>query len=287
MARKRLLLALAHPDDESFGMAGSVAHYTNQNVEVYLICATDGGAGAADPHFLEGHDSLADLRLKELQCAADTLGLAEVILLGYRDSGMAGSLDNHHPGSLYSAKPEEVTRCIVEHVRRIRPHVVVTFDPFGGYGHPDHVVMHRAVTEAFFRSGDPQAYPGMLAPYLPQKLYYKTYDKRGLRLLVRLMPLFGQDPAHMGRNGDIDYREIAAHSYPIHARISTRHVARQAEQARSCHASQLGGLGPSFWQRLRRLLSGIYTDAYMRAYPAVAGRRLNERDLFAGVETDA
>ena len=89
-AARRLLVALAHPDDESFGPAGTIIHYARQGVAVHYICATRGEAGHVDPELLARAGSLADLRTQELLCAARHLGLAAVHFLGYRDSGHAG-----------------------------------------------------------------------------------------------------------------------------------------------------------------------------------------------------
>ncbi len=288
---RRMLVSVAHPDDESFGMAGTLARYASEGVAVYLICMTNGDVGVAEPQFMAGYRSVGELRMAELCCAAQELGLAHVYPFGYRDSGMAGSADNHHPDSLNAADLDEVTGRVVAVIREVRPQVVITFDPFGGYGHPDHIKVHEATTRAFFAAGDPAQYAEQIAdglqPYQPQKLYYMTFDRRVLRILVRLMPLFGQDPRHMGRNGDIDYVEIARHAYPIHAFIDTRAVAEKAERARRCHASQLGGMGrPTLMQRARRLLTGLYNETYMRAYPPVGDRRLRETDLFADVIVD-
>lgn len=294
-ASRRMLVALAHPDDESFGMAGTIARYAAEGVEITLICATNGDVGSADDEFLQQYESMAELRMAELYCAAGELGFADIHTFGYRDSGMPGSPDNDHPDSLHAAPLEEVTERIVRAIRTARPQVVITFDPFGGYGHPDHIKMHQATVRAFEAAGDPACFPaqveGGLEPYAPQKLYYLTQDRRVLKFLVRLMPLLGQDPERMGRNQDINFREIAEHSYPIHAYIDTRHVAEQAERARMCHASQLGGLGSStrfsqLMYRMRRLLVGVHTDTYMRAQPPVLNGRVRERDLFAGVVPD-
>ena len=291
-----MLVSVAHPDDESFGMAGTIARYANEGVKVAVICATNGDVGSADEEYLQGYESVAELRMAELRCAAAELGFAELYTFGYRDSGMPGSPDNNHPASLWAASDDEVTARVTKVIREFRPHVVVTFDPYGGYGHPDHIKMHRATTAAFERAGDPTCYPEQieagLVPYRPQKLYYMTMDRRVMKLFVRLMPLFGQDPTRMGRNRDINYVEIVEHSYPIHAFVDTRAYAEQAERAQMCHASQLGGFGgPSrlmqFLMRLRRLLVGFYTETYMRACPPVPdGVRIKERDLFEGVAAD-
>ncbi len=288
-SRKRLLMVFAHPDDETFGMAGTIARYASEGAEVYLICATNGDVGSADEQFLQGHLSVADLRLEELRCAAQLLGLKHLYALGYRDSGMPGSEDNQHPKSLLSAELSEVVGRVVEVIRQVRPQVVVTFDPYGGYGHPDHLRMHQATLQAFHAAGESSQFPEQIAAgltvYQPQKLYYLTFERRWLQLAVALMPLFGQDPEHFGRNKDINLRAIVQHSYPIHARINTRPYARLVREATQCHASQLGGFqGASALQWLRQLLEPR-DDTFMRAVPPANGR-LRERDLFEGVSLD-
>ena len=107
---KCLLAVLAHPDDESFGMGGTLAMYSSQGVEVRLICATRGEAGEVDEKHLQGFNSIADLRTHELDCAARFLGLTSVDYLGYRDSGMQGSADNNNPRSLFQASIGQVDR---------------------------------------------------------------------------------------------------------------------------------------------------------------------------------
>jgi LmbE family N-acetylglucosaminyl deacetylase len=287
--KRRMLIALAHPDDESFGMAGTIAKYADEGAEVYLICATNGDIGTADEHFLEGHDSIASLRLRELACAAEVLKLTRLITFGYRDSGMSGTEENKHPDCLAAAQLDEVTRRISEVIRDVKPQVVVTFDPYGGYGHPDHIKMYEATTAAFHMAADPNCFPELLqrglAPYQSQKLYYMTFDRRLLKVMIALMPLVGQNPERIGKNQDINLREIAIHSYPIHARINTRPYTAVAEQASQCHASQLGGWGrPGLVQRVRNLLEPK-EDTYMRVVPPAKGRHY-ERDLFSGVTLD-
>ena len=99
-----LAAVLAHPDDESFGMGGTLALYARKGVEIHLICATRGEAGEMDPDCLEGFDSIAERRESELLCAAEQLGITSVHFLNYRDSGMSGSLANQHPQALVNAQ---------------------------------------------------------------------------------------------------------------------------------------------------------------------------------------
>lgn len=279
---KRLLSILAHPDDESFGMGGTLALLAKQGVQTYLVCATRGEVGEMDEDCLEGFASIAERRESELRCAAGILGLQSVYFLGYRDSGMAGSPDNTHPQALAAQPVEQVAARLVRHMRELKPQVVVTFDPIGGYKHPDHIAIHKATVLAFKLAGDRKFQNG-LPPYQPQKLYYHTFPKTTLRMLVRLAPLLGMDAHHMGRNKDMDFADLVAEAdFPIHARINYRSVQAEKDQAAACHASQLGGGIPrrGLFASLMRLF-GNY-DNYMRAEPPVSnGKR--EKDLFENV----
>lgn len=286
---RRLLYVLAHPDDESFGSAGTIARYSSDGTEVSLICTTNGDVGTAEPEFMKGYNSVSELRLAELRCASEVLNLKHVFTLGYRDSGMAGTEDNKHPDALAAADMDSVVDKVTKIIREVRPQVVVTFDPYGGYGHPDHIVTHNATVEAFHAAADPARYPAQLKdgiqPYQAQKLYFSTFDRRWLKLALRFSPLLGVDPHRMGRNKDVDGWEIANHSYPIHTTINTGQFQMVAEQARNCHASQLGGVGPRrMSESISRLVFGIQ-EHYMRAYPPVNGKG-REHDLFEGVSVE-
>jgi LmbE family N-acetylglucosaminyl deacetylase len=277
------LAVLAHPDDETFGTGGTLALYAHAGASVHLICATRGEVGDAPPELLRGFRDVGDLREHELRCAADHLRLASVRFLGYRDSGMPGSPDNQHPRALAAAPLEEVAGRIVAQIRELRPQVVITFDPIGGYFHPDHIAIQRATSLAFQASGDPARYPGTLPAYQPQRLYYHTFSRRMLRWALRLLTVFGFDPRHFGRNRDIDLTRVAAEDFPVHARIDFRAVARAKALATACHASQggppSGGLAAWFLRRAGE------TESFMRAYPP-APQGLMEKDLFDGVSLD-
>ncbi|MGD8603676.1 MAG: PIG-L family deacetylase, partial [Anaerolineales bacterium] len=279
---KRLLAVLAHPDDESFGPGGTLAFYGHHDVDVHLICATRGEAGEIPPDFDLQFEDIGQMREHELRCAASHLNLSELIFLDYRDSGMPGTEANQHPRALVQAPMEDLVATVTHHIRRIRPQVVITFDPFGGYGHPDHIAMHVATLKAFEACADP-AFPDDLEPYQPQKLYYHTFPRRQMRWLVRLMELFGRDPTAFGQNNDIDLKEIVEHDYPIHARIDYTSVAEQRDLAVACHASQDGGGSTGLIGWLSRLLRR--RDTFMRAYPPANGN-LHEKDLFVGLREE-
>lgn len=276
----RLLAVLAHPDDESFGPGGTLALYAQRGASVHLICATRGEVGDIPDGMMKGHEDPADLRASELRCAAQHLGLEKVHMLDYRDSGMPGTPENDHPRALVNAPHGEVVRKITHLMRRIRPQVVITFDPIGGYRHPDHIVIHEATVDAFHAAGDPKRYPNELEPYQPQKLYYHTFPRGVMRWAVRLMPLLGQDPRRWGRNNDIDLLDITQQSFPTHAKVDYRPVIEAKRKASACHASQAGPQAGGILGRLLRLSEG--TEHFMRGHPP-ASSTLRERDLFDGI----
>jgi len=283
-AQRRLLVAFAHPDDESFGPAGTLVHYARQGVSVHLACATRGEAGDVDPHLLEGAESLAELRTQELRCAAGHLGLTGLHFLDYVDSGMEGSPENEHPTSLNQAPLEEVAEKLTRLMRLIRPQVVLTHDPSGGYFHPDHIKVHQAAFQAFHSVGNAGRFPEQLEqglePFQAQKLYYTAFPRGMLRLVARMLPLLGQDPEAFGRNGDIDVKRIAKVEQVVTTKVSVGRYREASQQAARCHASQTGGSGGRVTGLLARL---VRTDTFSRAVPPFEGGGV-ERDLFAGIE---
>ncbi len=281
--QKTLIFVGAHPDDETFGIGATLAQYAAAGVKVYYACATRGEVGSVDPERMQGYATIGDMRWAELKCAAQILGLADVIHLGYRDSGMPGSDDNKHPEALAAAPIEQVTGRVVKVIRELKPQVVITFDPIGGYRHPDHIAIHNATVQAFNMAGYPKQYYGYGTPFQPQKLYFSVFPKKMLRVAVTLMPLFGQDPHHLGRNKDIDMSKLTEVEFPVHAVINlTKQAVEARDKAAACYASQLGGR-PSvglLWlaYKLRRR-----RGTFMRCYPPPKGKR-REEDLFEGVQ---
>jgi len=280
--KKVLLSVLAHPDDESFGMGGTLAKYAAEGAEVYLICATRGEAGEVDSELLEGFSSIAELREKELLCAVNQLGIKEHYLLPYRDSGMKGSRDNQNPEALINAPLDQVAGEIAAYIREIKPQVVLTFDPIGGYRHPDHIFIHQAAVKAFSLAGDPD-FKSSSPAYQPARLYFHTIPKYFLRFNVRLLKLLGKDPTKYGKNKDIDLTQLSV-DFPIHARIDYRDVSEKKSAAAQCHASQGGGgLTRGYMRWLAWLLGARSDDAFMQAEPEPDDGRVIE-DLFSGLD---
>ena len=199
MTQQRSLLAIfAHPDDESYSVAGTLASYAAQGVDVHLICATRGEAGLISDPSLAYRDVLGAVREDELREACRAMGIHQPHILGYRDSGMAGTKDNRDPLSLNMAKPEEVTGKLVYLIRQLRPDVVVTFDHQGVYGHPDHVAICNHATKAFQVAGDPTSYPeqirSSIGPHAPQRLFYVAIPHSSVEALSKAIPKEEDEP---------------------------------------------------------------------------------------------
>ncbi len=248
-----------------------------------IACAdTRGEVGEVAPEYLKIYKSIAELRESELRCAASKLGLAGVHFLDYRDSGMPGSPDNQHPNALAAAPQEQVAEKVVHFIRQIRPQVVITFDPIGGYRHPDHIAIHQATVCAFERAGDPSFSPDLLPPYAPQRLFFQTISHTFLRIAVRVLSILRQDPRHYGKNKDIDLVSISEVKFPTHAVIDYSSVSSVRNAAALCHESQGGADMTRGVQGLvMRLIRG--RETYMQGFPDPDGVK-PVRDLFAGVD---
>ena len=170
-----LLAVHAHPDDESSKGPATVARYHSEGVRTVLVCCTGGEEGdilnpVLDTPELRG--DLPEVRKRELQAAADVIGYDSVVMLGYRDSGMADTPANENPECFAKAPLDEAVGRLVAVIRREKPQVVVTYpSDQSGYPHPDHLRVHEVSVAAFDASGDPGAYPEAGDPWQPSKLY--------------------------------------------------------------------------------------------------------------------
>lgn len=263
----KFLACLAHPDDESLGMGGIFARFAVENIETYLITATRGERGwSGPPDENPGLQKLGEIRTAELFKAAKALGIKEVIFLDYID------------GDLDQADFAEATRKIANHIRRIRPDVVGTFDPFGGYGHPDHIAISQLTLNAVVSAASPGYLddPGQ-EPHQVQKLYFMVANEADIDVY---QGAFGE--LVMNIDGQ-ERRAIGWPNWSVTTDIDTAAYWPQVWQAVQCHRSQL----PNY-QALSTLsaeqhqqLWGMST--FYRAFSLVNGGRDKEDDLFAGL----
>ncbi len=166
----------AHPDDEVFMVGGTLAKHARQG-RVVAVCATRGELGEIRDPSLATRENLGQVREGELRRAYGILGVDDVRLLDYRDSGMAGTEGNQDPRSFMNADPDEAVEKIVKILREVGPAVVVTFEETGGYGHPDHLAVHRFVTDAFKAASDPSKYPDAGDPIEQGRLFYAGFPR--------------------------------------------------------------------------------------------------------------
>lgn len=272
----RLMCILAHPDDETLGLGGILSKYANEGIETYLVTATRGERGwFGDETDYPGSEALGRTREAELCAAAEALGLQEVTLLDYPD------------GELDRADPQEVIGQLVAHVRRVRPHVIVTFDPYGVYGHPDHIAISQFATAAVVAAADPDyadATPptqGGARAHRTLKLYYFVETREDLDMYEEIFGDLVMDVNGQERRGPgwVDWA--------ITTRVDTAACWARVWQAIRCHRSQLPGYQAllDLPQAQRRGLWEM--QKFYRVMSLVNGGREQETDLFQGLREPA
>lgn len=172
MPENGLLAIFAHPDDETFGLAGIMARYSARGVPITMVSATRGEVGEIAPGVDATPENLHLYREQELRDAMGIVGVTDVRFLGFRDSGMKGTEDNDDPRAFMNAHPDGVVHLMTRIIREVKPAVVVTWDESGGYGHPDHVAAHFHATAAFAAAADASKYPNAGEPWQAKALYY-------------------------------------------------------------------------------------------------------------------
>lgn len=264
---KRLMCIVAHPDDESLGMGGTLAKYANEGVETHLIMATKGERGRfGTAKESPGLDIVGQTRALELLNAADTLGLSDVKFLNYID------------GDLDKANPAEIIARISRHIRRVAPQVVITFGPEGAYGHPDHIAISQFTTAAIVQAADPEFEPSGLPTHSVSKLYYMAWPSAKWDVF---------QAAFKELASNVDGVKRVATPYPdwaITTRIDTSDHWQTVWNAIGCHQTQM-----AIYSQLEQLTEAQHVSLwgrqeFYRAFSLVNGGRQLETDLFEGIE---
>ena len=262
----RLMCVLAHPDDESLGMGGTLAHYGRQGVETHVVTATRGqqgrfGADGESP----GPEVVGRVREEELRAAARELGVRDVHVLDHMD------------GELDRADPEVVIREIVGHLRRVRPHVVITFDPLGAYGHPDHIAICQLTTSAIPCAADPGYAVDGHDAHRVSKLYYMAWPPKKWEAYQAAFKSLGMT---------VDGVRRVASPWPdwsITTVVDTGETWEQTWRAVRCHETQIAAYRSleTLSDEHHRALWG--SQEFIRVLSTVNGGRALEVDLFEGL----
>ena len=282
----RLLSVHAHADDESITMGGLLATCHDRGIRTANICCTDGKLAtivAADMPEEETRPRLAEIRQGELRAACAILGVEEVIFLGYGDSGMWGEPTNHLPDAFWMADLNEAVGRMVEQIRRFRPHVVVTYDGVGGYGHPDHIQTHRVTLLAVEAAHLRAMYPDRGDPWRVSKLYYTCIPLSFLRRAADLAKAAGREPP-FGVENPADLPFVTPDEW-VTSTVDIRDAITRKRQALIAHRSQIGPDWPmlSIPEEVSR---EHFPDESFQLALSRRPARLPETDLFDGVRAD-
>lgn len=276
---RRLLAVFAHPDDESFGSGGALADCAASHGQATLVCATRGEVGQISDPGLATPETLGQVREAELRCACRALGLTDLIFLDYRDSGMAGTPENDHPRAFCQADAAEVVARLVGIIRRVRPQIVVTFDPNGGYGHPDHLASHRHTVAAFHAAGDAAQFPDQGPAWQPARLFYAIIAEATVQAIGDRLKAAGIDTSQFEQFRE---RRILWPPEQIQVEMDVSAYAEAKWRAFACHRTQFGPDHPFLRLPKEALLSVMSREYFALAWPEPApGLRL--KDLFDGL----
>jgi N-acetyl-1-D-myo-inositol-2-amino-2-deoxy-alpha-D-glucopyranoside deacetylase len=279
MEKLRLLACFAHPDDEAFGTGGTLARYAAQGYEIQLVCATRGEVGEISDEQLATPATLGAVREAELRCAAETMGIAEPIFLNYRDSGMAGTAENNDPRAFVNIPPEQVVAQLVQIIRQVKPHVVVTFEPFGGYGHPDHIAIHRHTVAAFHAAADASQFPGLGESWQAERLFYTAIPRSFFVTMREKLAAMGADI------DDLNAFDDPSRGWPddqIHVVEDVTDTVQAKWGAMECHRTQFGP--GNLFRRLpkEQVMELMSREYFAQAWPAPV-EKLYLRGLFDGL----
>lgn len=306
-----LMTVHAHPDDETIGTGGTMAKAVAGGHRVVLVTCTRGELGdivVPELDTADNHRRLGEIRAGELELAMRELGVTEWENLGYRDSGMIGEPGNRDPRCFWQANLDEAVGRLVWLVRRERPHVMTTYNEFGGYGHPDHIRTHEVAVAAFERAGDPGWYPeqlapehggsgpaeaeGGFAPWSPLKLYEQAIPASVRTVMAERLEAAGVQ-TFMSPPVDASPEQLAAHEEwmanmlvpdeTITTWVDVGDVLERKWAAIQRHVTQIGAESPFMLMGLEGWRDFWPSEAYILRASRIEAA-LPETDLFAGID---
>jgi N-acetyl-1-D-myo-inositol-2-amino-2-deoxy-alpha-D-glucopyranoside deacetylase len=268
---RTLLVILAHPDDESFGLGGTLARYASEGVNVHLICATRGESGKITDPAIDPDTPKGPLREAELHASCEALGIHPPILLDYHDSGRLERSQDANPHALMNADDLEVEKILLKHIADIRPDVLITFDPHGIYGHIDHIKIQRASEAAFWSAGS------VMQP-APRRLFYAVMGSKQMQTLKEARDTSTLSELDAGIYG------VSDDSFACVMDVSA--FATQKEASVRSHRSQVGPNSPlAGFSKDNDMWQAMFTHEYL----SLGGLRgsfpeMPVDDIFAGLD---
>ena len=297
---KHLLLVHAHPDDESIGQGATMARYVAEGIGVTLVTCTGGEMGEIlvpemEHMAADKDDTLADQRRIELDNAMKALGVTDYRYLGgfkrYRDSGMQWHADGHavpgdvvHENAFWNADLTEAANYLVEVIREVRPQVLVTYDEFGGYGHPDHIQAHRVATYAASLAAVPSYRRDLGKAHDIAKIYWGAMSASKVRQGLRDLREAG-DTDHLRGDGPRHLPAFMVEDDALSARVEADDYVDVKMEALKAHRTQIAVDGP-FFALSNNKGNEIWGTEYYRIAKGEQGPTGPdglETDLFAGL----
>lgn len=290
-AQKRMLLVHAHPDDETITCGITMAKYAASGCGVTLVTSTLGEMGevlvpSLEHLAAEREDTLGEHRLTELGAAMDALGVADWRILGgpgaYRDSGMMGTEANEDPRCFWRADLLQAAAQLVPVIREVRPQVLVTYDDFGGYGHPDHIQAHRVAMYAVALAEAPTFRPEAGEAWAVAKVYWCAMPKGMIRQGITKLRELGEDTGFAAM--DPDDLPFAIDDELVTTQIEGPQFVPAKIAAMQAHATQIS-LEGGFFALSNHLGQEVFGVEHFRLArgPFAPGPDGRETDLFAGL----
>jgi len=282
MADLCLMTVHAHPDDEASKGAGTVARAHAEGIRTVLVCCTGGEAGdILNPAMdrAEVRERLPEIRRDELDRSASIIGYDEIILLGYRDSGMPDTDANNDPRCFWRSDFDEEVARLVEVIRRERPQVIVTYnDDQQGYPHPDHIRVHEISVMAFDRAGERDYRSELGEPFEPSKLYYTIWSAKRIRAMHEKFLELGLESPFTD-----EWFSRPSHDHRITTTVPVEGFGSVRREALLAHATQVDPNSPFWFGLPPEEAETIHPyDDYVLAASRVR-TEIPESDLFAGL----
>ena len=279
-----LMAVHAHPDDEAVFTGGTLARYAAEGVRTVLVTCTGGEVGEISDPALATPDNLGMVRAQELAEAARLLNITHYELLGYRDSGMIGTEPNGHPECFWQADLEKAVARLVRLMRHHRPHVVVTYDENGNYGHPDHIQANRITMAAFHAAGDAVRFPELgLPPWQPAKLYFSASPRSQLTKMNQLLKELGMPNPWVDENDPEGERDIFwCADELVTATINTDGYQSQRREALRAHRTQMPA-DSFFFTMPEGVFNRMWAQESYRRAACLVEAPAREDDLFSGL----